>query len=54
MSAFDCPKCATATKAHANPCYDGEMRECPKCGFTAYFDAWDAEGKYIEPTDDPF
>lgn len=49
-----CPTCNMPTKTHADESYQGEMRECPKCGFTAYDDQWNKDGKYVEPTNDPF
>ena len=49
-----CPQCATETNAHPNRGYYGEMREMPELRFMAYNDQWHADGRYTEPTNDPF
>lgn len=41
VSKFGCPKCMMPTTEHPEPSYMGEMRQCKKCGFTAYQDQWD-------------
>lgn len=50
---LNCPKCETATEQHPDPSYYGEMRQCPACGFIAYFDAWGEDGAY-NPALEPF
>lgn len=49
---YPCPICNIQTEVSEEECYQGEMRECNKCEFWAYFDEWQG-GKYLQ-TREPF
>lgn len=51
---LNCHRCGIPTKADPDPSYWGEMRVCEACGFRAYDDQWDAQGKFIPETNQPF